>query len=276
MSTQHPLVTLKNTEVQFLQSSIVNDTYKLQICLPQDYEKVDARYPVVYVNDFNYMSSLLWHIVFYMSISLEVPQLIIVGIGYDTDNREQSYQPWWRDLVDARSSIGEEPWRKYAAGADDEGKAGNFLRFIREELKPFINTTYRTITNDSVYGGFSLGGVFGLYVLFHYPETFNRYIIGSPSIGLHNRWAMEYEKNYATENDDLSARVFMSVGAREELDDPFVDASLKEVTNMKTLAKSLEKRQYASLQLTTHVFENETHLSVIPATLSRGLRVVFE
>ena len=87
--------------------------------------------------------------------------------------------------------------------------------------------------------------------------------------------ALSYESHYAANHDDLPVRVFMSVGAREELDDPLVDASFRFVTNVKTLAKILQERGYPGLQLTTHVFEDETHVSVISATFSQGLRVVF-
>ena len=38
---------------------------------------------------------------------------------------------------------------------------------------------------------------------------------------------------------------------------------------------ALAGREYPSLRLTHHVFEGETHLSVIPGTISRGLRDVF-
>jgi predicted alpha/beta superfamily hydrolase len=122
----------------------------------------------------------------------------------------------------------------------------------------------------------SYGGLFGLYVLFHHPDTFNRYVIGSPAIHHDNRVTLTYESNYAANHDDLPVRVFMSVGEREEVDDPLIESSFQFVTNMKTLAKTLRERSYPGLRLTTHVFEDETHGSVIPATFSRGLRVVFE
>ena len=41
------------------------------------------------------------------------------------------------------------------------------------------------------------------------------------------------------------------------------------------MASVLEDRTYPGLNLTVHEFSGETHLSVIPATLSRGLREVF-
>lgn len=47
------------------------------------------------------------------------------------------------------------------------------------------------------------------------------------------------------------------------------------VTNTHRMANALADRAYPSLNLTVHEFDGETHLSVIPATLSRGLREVF-
>ena len=91
----------------------------------------------------------------------------------------------------------------------------------------------------------------------------------------HNRITLTYESNYAANHDDLPVQVFMSVGGREEMDDHLIDPSFHFVTNMKTLEKTLQERRYPGLQLTTHVFEDETHFSVIPMTFSRGLRVVF-
>jgi hypothetical protein len=41
--------------------------------------------------------------------------------------------------------------------------------------------------------------------------------------------------------------------------------------NMIRLAQRLTSRKYVSLQLQSHIFEEETNLSVIPATFSRGL-----
>ena len=44
---------------------------------------------------------------------------------------------------------------------------------------------------------------------------------------------------------------------------------------MQRLAERLEDRAYDGLELVTCIFEQETHLSVAPAAMSRGLRVVF-
>jgi hypothetical protein len=58
----------------------------------------------------------------------------------------------------------------------------------------------------------------------------------------------------------------MSVGSNE---------NERMVTGMQTLAKTMQDRRYKNLEMKTHIFEDETHTSVAPATISRGLRVVF-
>ncbi len=276
MSPQLPPVTLPDTEVRLLKSSIVNDTYRLHISLPITYANSNRTYPVVYLTDGNGLFPLVRCIVEALSGGLEIPRLIIVAIGYDTDNAREWGRYRERDLLPTNASARDASRRQeFTKTGIRRGQAGAFLRFIREELKPFINANYRTIPEDSTYVGNSYGGLFGLYVLFHHPDTFNRYVIGSPAIHHDNRITLTYESNYAVNHDDLPARVFMSVGAREELDDPLIDPSFQFVTNVKTLAKTLQERRYPGLQLTTHVFEDETHFSVIPATFSRGLRAVF-
>jgi hypothetical protein len=107
-------------------------------------------------------------------------------------------------------------------------------------------------------------------------------VIGSPTIFRGNNAILKDETNYAQEHDDLPARVFLSAGEREETDDPLIrragadPKAFNFVTNVKNLAKKLQERNYPRLYLSTHIFEGETHLSVIQATYSRGLLEVIE
>ena len=276
MSSPYPPVSLPNTEIRLLESSIVDDTYRLHISLPVTYANSNKTYPVVYLTDGNGLFPLTQSIAEGLSTGLEIPRLIVVGIGYDTDKSMQWERYRERDLLPTNASARDASRRQeFTRTGIRRGQAGAFLRFIRQELKPFINANYRTNPDDSTFVGTSYGGLFGLYVLFHQPDTFNRYVIGSPAIHHDNRVVLTYESRYAAHHDDLPVRVFMSVGAREELDDPFIEPLFQFVTNTKTLAKTLEERRYPGLQLTTHVFEDETHGSVVPATFSWGLRVVF-
>jgi predicted alpha/beta superfamily hydrolase len=276
MPSQYPPATLPDTEVRLLESSIVNDTYRLHISQPTTHANSERTYPVAYLTDGNGLFPLVRGIAEGLSGGLEIPRLIIVGIGYDTDDAREWGRYRERDLLPTDASATDANRRQeFTRTGIRRGQAGPFLRFIREELKPFINANFRTNPEDNTFIGNSYGGLFGLYVLFHYPDTFNRYIIGSPAIHHDNRVALSYESDYAERHDDLPVRIFMAVGAREEMDDHLIDPSFQFVTNVKELTRRLQERRYPRLRLTTQVLEDETHFSVIPATFSRGLRAVF-
>lgn len=47
------------------------------------------------------------------------------------------------------------------------------------------------------------------------------------------------------------------------------------VPKMVKCSTSLESKAYKNVSLTWHIFEDETHLSVIPANLSKTLSVLY-
>ena len=260
MPTQFPRVTIPNTEVRKASSSNVGQEYEILVALPYSHTDADKSYPVLYVLDGNWTFGLITETIRLLQLREELPEMIIVGIAYPVNDvgeirrlRARDYTP----TVDGRPE---------AADSDGTGRADNFLQFIRQELMPFIQSNYRVRPEDKAIAGSSFGGLFALYTLFHHPDTFNRYIIGSPSIGWDEGVAFAYESDFAANNARLSAKVFMSVGGLE-----------KEYTiaNMQRLARTLQDRGYDGLELTTCIFEHETHLSVAPAAMSRGLRAVF-
>jgi len=55
------------------------------------------------------------------------------------------------------------------------------LAFIRDELVPSIEAKYNVSAGDRAWGGYSLGGLFGLYALLNDGSPFQRFLIGSPS-----------------------------------------------------------------------------------------------
>jgi predicted alpha/beta superfamily hydrolase len=115
----------------------------------------------------------------------EVPEMVIVGIGYPVNDFRQALGLRTRDLTPTKDDAWIEELLKLTQGDftnDGSGSADNFLKFIREELKPFIKANYRIDAEDSSISGHSFGGLFGLYALLHAPNTFKRYIISSPSI----------------------------------------------------------------------------------------------
>ena len=97
-------------------------------------------------------------------------------------------------------------------------------------------------------------------------DIFKRYGINSPSLWWDHKKLFDMEKSFFEKNKILDAQVFISVGSLE-------NGMMK--TSMSGFADSLESHHYKGLTLSSYVFDNENHLSVIPAMMSRTLRVLY-
>ncbi len=245
-------VTIPATELLSLYSSIVGQEYRIFVALPNSTfldsyaENPNTRYPVLYVLDANALFGMVTETVRIFNLLEIIDELIVVGIGYPVDTFVATAGFRSRDMT-------------------PKSGAAEFLQFIREEIIPMIDATYRTSPGDNGILGHSFGGLFGLYTLFNQPDTFNRYIIGSPSISWDETVLLDAEK-FVANKADLTARIFMSVGAAEET---------TMVGDMQNVSDMLNGLQTEEFRLTTQVFEDEIHASVIPAHISRGLWEVY-
>ncbi len=76
---------------------------------------------------------------------------------------------------------------EYTPTADPKlggGEGTQYARLLVEELKPFIDQSYRTLAGPqhTGLGGSSLGGLISLWTGFHYPDVFGRLAALSPSL----------------------------------------------------------------------------------------------
>jgi predicted alpha/beta superfamily hydrolase len=245
--------------ISYLHSTIVGDDYTISIALPAGYNTSHSSYPVLYVTDANSNFTTAAQMTRRMSQDGKIPSMIVIGIGYRTDSLARILR--LRDMT---------PDHDPSLRRSHAGRSSYFLQFIKEELMPFVRQHYRT-SPDAVYAGMAIGGVFGLYVLFHEPETFHRYLIASPSIWYDSSVLFKYEQQYARTHHDLPARLYLSAGGREETEANFTRME----TNVKRLDDLLAHRHYPGLQLRTQVLDGETHSSVFPAALNKGLRALY-
>ena len=286
-----PQVTLPNTEVRQIHSDIVNQEFMLSVGRPFGPPPSDGVYPVIYVLD----ADIGFPIVRLTALSLqsgsELPPALVVGIGYPGGFQEGMIKRN-RDFTPTPDPV----FMQHMGMGGASGGAEAFLRFIREELKPFIESNYPADPTDATVVGVSFGGLFATYALLHHPDTFQRYIVGSPSLWWGDEVVFDYEEHYASDHDDLAASVFVSAGGHEttEHDDAYMakmpEYMVKPMLEYKKAAgktpemlevvqpfvEVLSRRPYPSLDLTFHVFPEETHASVPPMVISRGLRVVFD
>jgi predicted alpha/beta superfamily hydrolase len=140
--------------------------------------------------------------------------------------------------------------------------AANFLKFVKQELIPFIETDYRADPAQRVLQGNSLGGLFTLYALFTDPALFSRYVASSPAVN--HAAILAIEAQFAKDHKELPARLFIGVGSAEGLSAP-----------VQEFIKTLKAREYQGLKLETRVVEGEGHSGNKPETYNRGLRFVF-
>lgn len=157
------------------------------VWLPPGYDASNARHPVLYMHDgenlFDGSRAAYgkeWGVdehVARLSANGQIRTPIVVGVG-NTPLRLREYVP--ADLIralpddmraDIQSIYGGEPL------SDD------YLRFMVEELKPFIDSAYRTHAgrDDTVVMGSSMGGLISLYATARYPDVFG----GAGAISTH-------------------------------------------------------------------------------------------
>lgn len=152
------------------------------VWLPPDYgTELDQRYPVLYMHDgqnlFDPRTSFIgtdWQVdetADRMIRNDELPEFIIVGI-YNTSDRMYEYTP---------------------------GPKGDaYLKFITEELKPFIDNEYRTLSDrdNTFVGGSSAGGIVSFMIVWEHPDVFSKAICMSPAFRSPD--GFNYQFNYIT------------------------------------------------------------------------------
>lgn len=270
--TERPEEWMWKSETFTLPSTHVGGEFKLFVQLPPDHATSGQTYPVVYLLDGNWYSGAVSETVVLHTFFEVLPHLIVVGIGYPTDKFDEVLATRARDL----SPVADEAWAATAPArfgiphlTMTTSGGPDFFRFLTEELFPHIEKAYRGDPADRTLMGHSFGGLMALYALFHQPAAFKRYVSASPSLWWADEATFGYERDYAAKHDDLPVRLFLSAGANEEA------APSHMTSNVVRLAAILKDRKYAGLELEMVVFDGEDHLSVINASLTRGLLWVF-
>lgn len=144
-----------------LNSRILGEERTLIVTLPRDYEKSGKRYPVLVVLDGSPEAAA------FASFSLksdgQIPPFIIVSV-VNVDRL--------RDMNLERFAI----WPTSGGGE-------RFVRFLGEEVVPFIDQSYRTAPYRALYGH-SAAGLMTIYALLTIPDVFEAYIAGAPFLGI--------------------------------------------------------------------------------------------
>jgi predicted alpha/beta superfamily hydrolase len=114
-----------------------------------------------------------------------VRECIVVGI-WSTDLRFREYTP-------AKPYYGMSPAQRDSLSKERTGQplSDEYLKFIVEELKPYIDKHYATkpTRKDTFVGGSSMGGLISLYAVLEYPKVFG----GAACVSTH--WPLQVKKD---------------------------------------------------------------------------------
>lgn len=160
-----------------LESRWLSEPRTVMVYLPPSYAHSHHHYPVLYVHDGNNLFDPAtgfmgreWR----LDEALErlftqelIPEIIVVGI-YNTSARFEEYSWHAHDDHGFRHGV--------------QGPA--YARFVVEELKPFIDSHYRTLSDRFHTGmmGSSLGAMISFYTALAYPQVFGCLALMSPTI----------------------------------------------------------------------------------------------
>ena len=265
-------------------SQITGRTYRISVSGPLAPPPA-AGFPVLYVLDAFTSFPTAASQALLGSLNGRAP-VVVVGIGYPSVLATQTLRK--RDMT---------PWPSDPAAmdpgdkAEDYGGAEEFHRFMVEELRPIIARTAKVDLGKQALMGYSLGGLFTLNVMFRHPDAYQTYVAGSPSIWFDGRKLLEGEAAFSdlVRAGKTAPRLLItSDGWEQAADAPDLPASgdarakaiaemaaARMVDNARDLAGRLAAlKGGAGYQVRYALFPEETHLTGIPASTSRGVAFV--
>jgi predicted alpha/beta superfamily hydrolase len=188
-------------------STILPDDRTISVYLPPQYrDEPERRFPVFYLHDgqnlfdpyTSFVAGHTWRAgstADRMSTSGQSEPVILVGIANTGLRRMAEYTPT----------------RDYRLGG---GEGHAYGRLLIEELKPWIDSNFRTLPQSAHtgLGGSSLGGLITLYIGLEYPEIFGRLAVLSPSVWWNQRSILGFVAEFEETN---RPRIWLDIGTAE-------------------------------------------------------------
>lgn len=226
----------------------VKDSFEIYINAPK---KIDTgkQLSVFYYMDANLKSGKkLREFIAKPEFSGKVDKTIFVGIGHIGNFHVLRR----RDFILPGINNGDT-----AGVSANYGQTENFYQFLKTELIPIIDSTYKTNTSNNSILGHSLGGLFAFYCLFKNDTIFKNYYALSPSLWIDNYSI--YKFNRLTAGSLNKKNLYFSCGSLE------IFNRIKAGTNEMDLF--LQKQNYPGLSYKYEIHGGKTHNSQVEKSL---------
>lgn len=236
---------LGDVRYHLLKSELLQRDLHVSVRLPEGYsEQGEREFPTVYLLDGGTTFPLLSGYYRYLSLAEDVPEAILVGIGYGAESVE----------------VGNMRGTDFTAAAPDRehyGGAARFQQVLRRELLPLIEGDYRSDATRRVIFGQSLGGQFVFYTAQTDPGLFYGHIASNPA--LHRNLPLFLESIKPANGD---GKLFVS--SAEHDDDRFRVPARRWMEHRSA-------RTTNPWQLRTEILEGHSHFSAAPAAFRQGM-----
>jgi predicted alpha/beta superfamily hydrolase len=230
-----------------ISSTNLNEEREINVYIPWGYDESEEHFPVLYLLDGDSNFTFVAATVDYFVRTYRIPPLIVVGI--DSTERRRDFTPKY--LVDSPTEA------KHFSG-----EAENFYNFLRNELIPMIESSYR-VMQYRVIVGHSLGGLFVFHAVLSHLNFFNAYIALSPYLYKNSFVLQEKAKDLVQKDEGLYRLLFVA------------DERMNEERGQTTYAflKVLEKVK--NLEIEYKKYEDADHMSIVVKGIPDALDYIF-
>lgn len=156
----------------------LSTTRRIWIYLPKNYTTTNKKYAVLYLHDgqnlFDDKTSYSgeWQIDETLNRIFDETGKSVIVVGIDNGGAQRI-----AELSPYKNA-------KYGGGNGEQ-----YLQFITQNLKPYIDKNYRTKTapKNTLLGGSSLGALISVYGAVKYPQTFGKILAFSPAFWFNSK-----------------------------------------------------------------------------------------
>lgn len=248
-------------------SKVLNEERNFWIYLPPDYNNkkfAPAKYPVVYLldaeNNFHSFTGIQHSLA--KGPYAMIPQMIVVGITNTNRTRDLTPTEGNRQAFFDKS-------KKFF---DQSGGNKNFISFLETELRPYIDSHYRT-SGYNILNGHSFGGLTAVNILLHHTKLFNAYTIIDPSLWWDNEIMIKKTDSIFNKKDFENRSIYVAMANKISIPQ---DTTTDMARGIRKFEKLLVNKKTKNLRWAFKYYENEDHGTVpIPAEYD-GLRFIFK
>ena len=250
-----------------MHSKVLKEERPYWVYLPNSYDEGNKkqRYPVLYLLDGDAHFQSASGVVQFMSSGIngncQIPEMIVVAIP--NTNRTRDLTPTHTKIA---YSGNEEAFLESSGGGDA------FLKFIRDELFPQIDSKFHTLP-ARILVGHSFGGLLAIHTLLHEPELFQAYVAIDPSLWWDNQFLTHHAENKLRTIRKLRKTVYISSANTPKIPNNNPTKMRKAI---RKFVKTLEAARSVNFRVGFQYFDSENHASVPLLSLYHGLLYVFD